>query len=886
MPVTARTLPLLALLLLLHVDPLRAEEASDTQAVRLNPAVDRLFDAGVLEGATLQDALLRHGRHDAVDRTLLASEPRLQVAWLRLHRIPPDAWPKALSQIEPTTHALTWLELQRPAEALSVLEGLTAEHNAEPVVAAARGAAWMELGDDAAALNALEAAEAAAKAMAPQAGPDQRVAAAEVLLRLARLRGDPGPGYRAALDHLTAARETAPLNPEPRVAEALLLSEKHNLAEAAEAVLEALALNPRHLGAWTVLHGLQLDTYQFEKAEKIEQRVTAIEAEAASAATAAGVSSEAAARAILRRGRLADRLAADRLLRVGETAAARQRLAGPEADAAGLEHARLRLVAARRTGDPDAAAAAEAVLPGADGGADPQTDLYVAEILRTLYDYDGAETAMRRVLRARPADAVALPMLGELLMSTGRLEEAAEVLERATAIDPFHRGSANHLALLGRMLRWPVIDGEAFRVRSAPGPDTVLAADMARVMPKIRRRLIPLLGAATDTRTQIDLLPDATTFAVRVTGETELGALAACLGDVLAVTPPRLGREQSGMYDWANVMRHEYVHAVIFDLSDARAPRWVHEGVATRFERLDRLPERTVPLVKATVAGELIPVLELNAAFRDGRIEFGYAQADWVIEFLMTLRRDAVPEMLAAYADGLNDAAALERVVGLTAAEVDQRFTAWAAAQVRAWGLHPPPPAAEGGELPDLGVPDHPDASSQAYLIPPAVAEAWSAAEATDHPAYRFAEAVQAAHDPTLSRAAVEAAIRRLLEVRPVSRWGHRALADLLLRAGRDAEAVEPLERLDATDLRSSAWSERLSEIYGRLGEPHAAAEAAEQALYREPYNARLREMAATAWLRAGSAADARHHLWALTVLEPEVPLHRHRLEAVERMLP
>ena len=127
--------------------------------------------------------------------------------------------------------------------------------------------------------------------------------------------------------------------------------------------------------------------------------------------------------------------------------------------------------------------------------------------------------------------------------------------------------------------------------------------------------------------------------------------------------------------------------------------------------------------------------------------------------------------------------------------------------------------------------------------------------------------------------------MRAYAAARPVDPWGHATLAELELEAGDPSAAVAPLEALDAVELRSFEWARTLSRLYTDLGRADEAFDAAERALYREPYNAGLREDAAAAALRAGNLDAAAHHITALTRLEPDAEIHRKRLEAINQKL-
>jgi hypothetical protein len=68
------------------------------------------------------------------------------------------------------------------------------------------------------------------------------------------------------------------------------------------------------------------------------------------------------------------------------------------------------------------------------------------------------------------------------------------------------------------------------------------------------------------------------------------------------------------------------------------------------------------------------------------------------------------------------------------------------------------------------------------------------------------------------------------------------------------------------------------------LGEPEKAAAKAERARTIAPYDAGLRELAATVALTRKDYATAEREILALTKLEPDRAIHKERLEKVRKL--
>jgi Flp pilus assembly protein TadD len=99
------------------------------------------------------------------------------------------------------------------------------------------------------------------------------------------------------------------------------------------------------------------------------------------------------------------------------------------------------------------------------------------------------------------------------------------------------------------------------------------------------------------------------------------------------------------------------------------------------------------------------------------------------------------------------------------------------------------------------------------------------------------------------------------------------------------AKAIPHLEHLDLREQNSPAYASELARLHAAAGDTEAAWRAGERAAMIAPYDADEREFAARVAIQAGQLGDARRHIAALVLLEPDRERHRQRLEAIDRML-
>ena len=650
-------------------------------------------------------------------------------------------------------------------------------------------------------------------------------AAARAIVMLAHLEGRPAQDYRLALRMLgRVTQELDPLYWPALVAEAELLATKDNREEAGAALEQALALNPNAGETWAHLGRLAVDGYNFDLASQIVDRLRQVNPDHP-------LADELAIRSYLKQRDVASaRGVLDAAL---ERFPQRRELLAQAAAVAGMAYDEGELV--------ERLAAFDAVSPGSP------LALYTAgEALSTDRQYAPAAALLRSAIERSPNWPAPRLELGLLLMQSGDLPAAAIELAQASRLDPFHVRVNNQLRLVENLLGiYKTIETEHFVIRYKPGFDEVLARDMPGPLEQMHLELTAVFQHRPANKTQIDIMPDQATFAVRITGMPHIWTIAAATGDVISITPPRSGPGQADPYNWVNVLRHELVHTITLAQTRNRVPHWFTEACAVSVETTGRTYDTCRLLSQALQADELFDYDKINWGFvrpktpRDRPL--AYAQADWMLEFIAARwGHQAIVDLLELYRNGVSDTDALRQVTGYSADAFMESFEQWAGEQVASWGMtqRKRDPAvqsvidAEGKEtdLPELlellaeHDPQDPDLLK---LIAQRMLEYGDAAEARTW-------------------------LARYAAARPVDPWPHQALVQLAIDADRPEEALGSLQMLERADNYTSDWSHQLAELHRRAGRLDAAARAIERALYCEPYHAGYRELAATIALQRG----------------------------------
>ena len=313
-----------------------------------------------------------------------------------------------------------------------------------------------------------------------------------------------------------------------------------------------------------------------------------------------------------------------------------------------------------------------------DAPLDGRPEREIGKHLSELYRFAEAVDFLRAAVERDPSDYDAWTFLGECLANSGDEAGGLEALNRAEEAargrrDAFRR---NLTLVLERMDR-------AYVTESYGSLSFSWRPDAAEVL---RAYLVPYYQQAREELSQrYGFTPGATTiavfrrhkdFSVRSVGFEGFPALGVCFGPVVTAVSP-LSRLR-GSFSWARTGFHEFSHVVHLGLSNNRCPRWITEGLAT-WEEIEKNPTWTRnmrrELLDARANRDLIPLRELNRAFRGPRILFGYYQGGLLCEML--IEEHGFPPMVAllrAFDLGADLDQAFRSVFDVTPEEVDEAF--------------------------------------------------------------------------------------------------------------------------------------------------------------------------------------------------------------------
>lgn len=726
------------------------------------------------------------------------------------------------------------------------------------------------------------------------------VRATAVLLRHGPERG--GEGAQAAegvaadfeqmMNLLAEARRRDPLSFSARFVEAELLFDKDNYAQAGQALQEAMKLNPSSAEIWGLMGELAVNTFDLSMSAKVAQRLDALAVlpglEGKDEAEASVVGAVVRGRAALRQDDWTGAVEALKKSVSRMSSAAGLRRGMVAAVAVSFDEQKTRAL----LDEYDAWAAEQGRLAGLEGedGKPAEANAAAGRALSDSRRYERASAYLNEAARRSPTWSVPRAELGLLHMQSGRDEEALGALRAVERLDPFNVRAANSLKLLRSMVGFERVEGERFVIRAKPGLDVMLAREM---LPALEASGVIVTGDGPGglrhspmKATVIDLMPNHAQFAVRIAGMPRIHTIAASTGPVIAMESPRTGAGHSGTYDWDRVLRHEYAHTVGLSRTGNRIPHWFTEAQAVYLERAPRDYSTVQLLTRVMINDDLLGMDEISLAFtrpkRPTDRQLAYAQGHWMMEYMIGKHGAESPLVLMdTYAKGASEEEAFVKALGVGREEFFARFQDWAAGELIAWGMDIPKGTLTVEKLLEME-----KEKRKGESVEPTVemVDGWLKAY-PEHPDVLELAVVLRTRDGAKVTAEMKPLLERYARARPVDPMPRKLLAGLALEAGDDAGAAEHLEYLDIREEKSATYAAELARVYMRMGDMEKAWVKATRATRVGPYEAGMRELAATVALRRKDYAGARGHLAFLAALEPGVEKHKQRLAALERLI-
>jgi len=265
------------------------------------------------------------------------------------------------------------------------------------------------------------------------------------------------------------------------------------------------------------------------------------------------------------------------------------------------------------------------------------------------------------------------------------------MLDESLEADPFNVRVANSVKVLEVLGDYAVLETEHFVLKFDRGQDELLARYASRYLEEeVYPSLVKQFGFEPAEKSLFEIFSRSRNsdahawFSARMVGLPFVSTVGACAGKVVALTSPR---EMQKKFNWARVLKHEFVHVLNLQQTDFNVPHWFTEALAVEVEAHPRPQEWNALLLERVPKGELFTLDTINLGFvRPASSldwQMAYCQAQLYAQYMLkTYGEDALAKMLAAYADNLDTRAALRRSFSVDQPAFEDGYRTFLAEQV------------------------------------------------------------------------------------------------------------------------------------------------------------------------------------------------------------
>lgn len=526
----------------------------------------------------------------------------------------------------------------------------------------------------------------------------------------------------------------------------------------------------------------------------------------------------------------------------------------------------------------------------------------MAETFDLLRKYPAAARAYDEALQRMPQLTAVHGQLGMMQMRLGDEAPARKTLEVSFKIDPFNVRVKNTLEVLDVLDNYAVLETEHFVIKFDRGRDQMLAEYAAEFLEnEVYPDIVKQLGYEPQGKSLFEIFSHAKNtsghgwFSARMVGLPYIGTVGACAGRMVAMVSPG---DMPEPFNWARVLRHEFVHVVNLQQTDFNIPHWFTEALAVRSEGYPRPPDWTALLARRHAEETLFNLDNINHGFlRPGAGDdwtLAYCQAEVYAEYMVErFGDDALAKMLAAYADNLSTTAAIERSFGVKQDDFEKGYSEHIAKLVKDVDVAQPQSAESLDELETALEKDPTDAEANANIAylwlqrkSNAVARKHALAALKKDRKQQLASYVMARLYLSIgdSASAVRFLEESLQKASPDER--HLSLlAALYAKAQKTDEATQLYELGQRHFPHGDAWLKRLAGVYLQSKDDAKLAATLEQLTQLDTENLAFRQkLAQLALAKKDYAAAERWAMDSLYININDASLHALRAEALAGM--
>jgi tetratricopeptide (TPR) repeat protein len=308
----------------------------------------------------------------------------------------------------------------------------------------------------------------------------------------------------------------------------------------------------------------------------------------------------------------------------------------------------------------------------------------LADGLDQLRRYPDAVRFYREAVDRMPRLVGPRGKLGLIYMRLGDEVKADKLLRESFDIDPFNVRVSNTLKVLEVLAGYSALETEHFVIKFDRAHDELLAQYAAKYLEEeVYPKLVKKFGFRPEEKSLFEIFSRAKNtdghgwFSARMVGLPYIGTVGACAGRMVAMQSPNDARQK---FNWARVLRHEFVHVVNLQQTHFNIPHWLTEALAVQNEDFPRPPQWNDLLKERISKANLYSLDTINTGFIRPKSSddwtLAYCQAELYAEYMLNrFGDDALAKMLAAYADNANTRTAIHRSFGIDQADFEHGYS-------------------------------------------------------------------------------------------------------------------------------------------------------------------------------------------------------------------
>lgn len=309
--------------------------------------------------------------------------------------------------------------------------------------------------------------------------------------------------------------------------------------------------------------------------------------------------------------------------------------------------------------------------------------LILAEQLEARRKFDAAERFFREALDRLPQLIGPRSGLGLMYMRIGREDQARELFDEAFEVDPFNVRVSNMLKVLEVLDEYTTLETDHFLIRYDPAKDSILARYMGRYLEELYPGLCDQLGYEPAEKSLFEIFSTARNtnghgwFSARMIGLPYVGTVGACAGTMVALASPNDAKQT---FNWAQVVKHEFVHVINLQQTQFNIPHWFTEALAVWNEGYPRSESWNEMLAERVPRGDVFTLENLNLGFIRPKSgldwQMAYCQAELYADYMLeTYGETAFAKLLTAFTTCISNEEAIRQAFDVPLEEFERGYT-------------------------------------------------------------------------------------------------------------------------------------------------------------------------------------------------------------------